>query len=345
MKSRLPILAAALLVVVCVLAVLIAVLHPDADRALAALGADAPHVVGLGLIVNQASLDAAFRGFKVLFNAAFAGGPSQYQDVAMVVPSNTKKETYAWLGSITRFREWLGDRVIQNLSVHDYTIRNKSFENTVGVDRDDIEDDTIGVYAPIFSQLGLDAKTHPDELVFALLAAGFTTTCYDGQYFFDTDHPVLDAAGNPQSVSNHGGGASTPWFLLSTKRMLKPLIFQKRREYQLVAMDDAKDENVFSRKEYRYGVDARCNVGYGLWQLAFGSKVTLDATGYAAARSAMMSFRGDNAKPLGIIPDLLVVPPSLEGAGLTLLQAEKNANGADNIYRNTARLLVCPWLA
>ena len=110
-------------------------------------------------------------------------------------------------------------------------------------------------------------------------------------------------------------------------------------------MDNPEDEGVFMRKELRYGVDARLNVGYGLWQMAYASKQTLDATAYGAARAAMMSFKGDNGKPLGVVPDLLVVPPSLEGTGLTILQAEKNAAGADNIYRNTARLLVSPWLA
>ena len=37
--------------------------------------------------------------------------------------------------------------------------------------------------------------------------------------------------------------------------------------------DSAKpgDDNVFFKKEFIYGVDARCNAGYGLWQLAFGS--------------------------------------------------------------------------
>ena len=43
-------------------------------------------------------------------------------------------------------REWIGDREIQNLSASDYTIKNKDYELTVGVDRNDIEDDTLGIY-------------------------------------------------------------------------------------------------------------------------------------------------------------------------------------------------------
>lgn len=297
------------------------------------------------MIINRANLVALFTGFKTVFNEAFSTAESHFAQVAMTVPSSTKRETYAWLGASTRFREWIGERVVQNLANHDFTIVNKSFENTVGVDRDDIEDDTYGVYRPLLSQLGQDAKTHPDELIFALLAAGFASLCYDGQYFFDSDHPVVDAAGAEQSVSNTGGGAGTAWYLLDASRAIKPFIWQSRAEYNFVAMDQPDDEAVFNRKQYRYGIDGRGNAGYGLWQLAYGSKVALDATNYAAARAAMMSFKGDHGKPLNVKPTLLVVPPSLEKAGLEVLQAERLANGATNIYRGTASLLVTPWLA
>lgn len=298
-----------------------------------------------GIMINRANLNAIFTGFNTAFNDAFAGAQSDWNQVAMEVPSTQAQEQYAWLGSTTRFREWIGDRVIQNLKSHDFTIKNKSFENTVGVDRDHIEDDTFGVYKPMFSQLGQDAKNHPDELIFALMAAGFNSLCYDGQYFFDTDHPVVQADGSSASVSNFGGGAGTAWYLLDATKMVKPFIFQKRKDYKLLKMDQDTDEAVFNQKLFRYGVDARCNAGYGLWQLAYASKQTLDATAYGAARTALMSMKGDSGKPLGVRPSLLVVPPSLEKAGLEILQAEKNANGADNIYRGTAKLLVTPWLS
>lgn len=296
------------------------------------------------MIINRTNLAAAFKGFNTLFNGAFAGAPSQWAAVAMSVPSTGTEETYAWMGTTTRFREWAGDRVIQNLKSHDWTIKNKDYENTIGVDRNAIEDDKLGVYAPLFQQMGMDAKQHPDELVFALLKAGFSGLCYDGQYFFDTDHPVLQADGSSASVSNSGGGSGEPWFLICANRAVKPIVLQKRKDYQFVSMDDPTDESVFSRKEFRYGIDARVNVGYGLWQLAYGSKQTLDATAYGAARAAMMGFKGDHGKPLGIIPDLLVTTPANEKAALDVLNAEFLANGATNVYRNTAKLLVSPWL-
>ncbi len=297
------------------------------------------------MIINKTNIDAVSIGFKTIFNNAFKEISSDFDKIAMTVNSSAKAETYAWLGKTTKFKEWLGDRVIQNLEAHDYTIKNKSFENTVGVDRDDIEDDSYGVYNPMIAQLGADAKSHPDELIFNLLKNGFDSKCYDGQYFFDADHKVINATGEEVSVSNSGGGSGTSWFLLSAEGPIKPLIFQKRRDYQFVSKTNVNDDNVFHQKQFLYGVDARVNAGYGLWQLAYGSKQTLDATNYAAARSALMGMKGDNGKPLNIKPSILVVPPSLEGKALEILNAERNSSGATNVYRNTAKLLVTSWLA
>jgi phage major head subunit gpT-like protein len=297
------------------------------------------------MLINRQNLVLLTTGFKTVFQKAFDTTPSTFERLAMVVPSTTSAENYGWLGAFPRFREWVGDRVIQNLRQHDFTIRNRDFELTIGVDRNSIEDDQYGIYNPMFASMGEQSKTHPDELVYALLKDAFGRIGYDGQYFFDTDHPVLDADGVEQSVSNVQAGAGTPWFLIDTSRAIKPLIFQKRKDYKFTRMDSDQDEAVFARKEFRYGIDARVNTGLGLWQLAFASQQPLDAANYGAARAAMMSFKADGGKPLNIRPTLLVVPPSLETAAFNVVQAEKLASGADNPHKKTAEVLNTAWLA
>lgn len=296
------------------------------------------------MIINNANLNKIRVGFTTLYNASMLAAAPQYKKVAMEVNSAGSEEKYGWLGTSTRFKEWVGDRVLQNLKEHDFSIKNKRFENTVSVGRDDIEDDKLGVYTPMFQQLGYDSAMHPDELVFSLMAAGFTSLCYDGQYFFDTDHPIVLADGTVGTYSNSGGGAGAPWFLLDTSKPIKPFIFQKRRDYKLTSKMDENDDNVFMKSQYVYGVDARVNAGYGLPQLAYGSKQTLDATSYQAARTAMLSAKSDGGKPMGITPNLLVVGPSNEAAARKLVSSETNANGEDNIYFGTAEILVVPYL-
>ena len=294
--------------------------------------------------INRANLAHLFTGYKATFQKAFGDVQSDYKQIALPVPSTTSKESYPWLGQTTGFREWIGDRVIQNLALHDYTIKNKTFENTVGVTREAIEDDSYGVFSPLMGQLGQDAAQHPDTLVFELLKNGFSQKCFDGQYFFDSDHPVM-RDGKETSVSNTHGGTGTPWFLLDTTRVIKPLLFQKRRDYKFTSLIDDKDENVFMRKEYVYGVDARANVGFGLWQLAYASRQTLDGAAFNDVFAQMQSFKGDHGRPLGIRPKLLVVPPTLRAQALEVVQAERNAAGATNINRGAVDVLVTAWLA
>lgn len=309
------------------------------------------------MLINQANLRVVFEGFNTSFNKGFEGAKSHHKDVAMTVPSAAGNNTYGWLGQFPKLREWIGDRVVKNLVAHSYAVENRTFENTIAVPRKTLEDDQYGIYGPMFTEMGRTTAQHPDELIFSLLAAGFTTACYDGQNFFDTDHPIGSASGNPASVSNMQDGAGTPWFLLDASRAIKPMLFQTRIPYTFTSMDGDSDDNVFWRDQYIYGVRARVNAGFGLWQLAFASKAELAADNYEAARAAMMELKGDEGRPLGIQPDTLVVPPSLEGAALRLLNngtrivVADNGSGTmtpvpvTNEWAGTAKHIVTPWLA
>lgn len=297
------------------------------------------------MLITPTSLHALFTGFQTAFQQGFGSVQSQWNLVAMETPSTASEETYGWMKDIPGFREWIGPRVIHNLEGAGYTIRNKPWEMSIGVDRDDIEDDKFGIFAPMFSEMGRQTAEFPDTLVFPFLKTGFSTPCYDGQYFFDTDHPVIAEDGSTVSVSNVQSGSGEPWFLMDLSRMIKPIVYQKRRSFNFVRMDAPNSELVFRQKKYEYGVDGRANVGFGFWQLAFGSKATLDHDNYAAGRAAMRSLKRDHGSPLGVNPTHLVVGPSLEGKGRQIVENQRKANGEDNEWKGTAQLLVVPWLA
>jgi len=292
------------------------------------------------MIINQASLEGISRTFSTIFNAAFDSAESQIDLIAMRVPSTGSSVDYKFLADDSTMREWIGERFIKNLSGASYTIKNKSFEKTIEVDRDDIEDDQIGVYAPHIQNIAQAAKQHPDILGFGLLKSGFDEVCFDENPFFSTAHPV-----GKKSVSNMAAGTNTPWFLMDLSRPLKPLIHQIRKTPEFVAMTNPNDANVFMMKKFLFGVDDRKNMGFGLWQLAYGSKEPLTPETYAAARAAMASFTRDDGKvPLGITPTHLIVPGKLESAGRTVLEAQLVGGGNSNIWYNTAKLVVSPWL-
>jgi phage major head subunit gpT-like protein len=295
------------------------------------------------MIINQTNLDNIYVAMNAIFNAAFEGAPSFYDKIAMNVPSNTRSNDYKFMLQFPMLQEWEGDRIIKSLAASNFTIVNKDYEAAIEVDRNDIDDDQIGIYNPIIAELGRAAKQHPDKLIADLLTAGFSTACFDGEYFFDTDHSVANA-----NVSNTGGGSSSPWFLLDLSRGIKPFIFQQRTVPALTRQDKMDDENAFMRKKFRYGVDYRGAAGYGLWQLAYGSKTSLTESLYAAARAAMMAFKNDEGVPLGITPTHLVVPPTYEKVAKEILQADilgvTGEGSKTNVWRGTAELLVIPWL-
>lgn len=296
------------------------------------------------MIINHNNLSAAFNGFKTAFNTGFRDAQPEWSQVASRVPSTTLIENYGWLGQFPRVREWVGEKVVRNLSASKYTLTNKDFEDTVGVDRNHLEDDQYGFYSTIFQEQGYAASTYPDEQVFTLLAnahAGTYGLAYDGQYFFDTDHPV-----NGSSVANYtDSGSGSRWYLLDVQRPLKPLVWQVRKEPQLLSMNTPNDERVFMQRQFRFGIEARGAAGFGFWQTAYCYRGALNATNYEAVRAAMMAMMSDEGRPLGIKPGLLVVPPSLEGSARAVVGLSTLSGGGENPWYNTAKILVSPWLS
>jgi phage major head subunit gpT-like protein len=293
------------------------------------------------MLVTAAALDALRTQFRADFNTGFQGYKPTWGQVATYIASSTQSNTYGWLRDFPRLREWIGDKVVNSLAEGAYAIANRDFEDTVGVKRKNIQDDVLGIYSPMMQGLGQSAAEFPDELVWGLLAAGFDTPCWDGNNFFDSEHPI-GATGTFYSNVVAGGGA--PWFLMDTTRPLKPLIYQERQKPTFVAMTDPMDEAVFMRGEYRYTCELRANAGFGFPQLAFASELPLIGDNYSSLRQAMTSQVGETGRKLNIKPNLCVVGPSNRAAAKQLFQAALIVGGGDNIFYKDVDVLEVPWL-
>lgn len=303
-----------------------------------------------GMLVNKETIGNVFISLKTTFNNAFDSAPSVWNKIAMLVPSTSSQNDYAWLSKFPRMRKWIGDKNVKALEASKYSVINDDFEATVEVDRNDIEDDQLGMYGPQAQMAGQSAKQLPDEIVMDLVNNAFLALCYDGQYFIDSDHPVKGADGVMAAISNKGtvklscasqvlaqasfglarttmrkfkddegrplnitpsvllvppalgdtaralmindrlddGKANpykgtaevvedarltsdTAWFLLDTTKPIMPFIFQERKKPVFVQQTDQNADDVFSRKKFKFGAEARAAGGYGFWQLAFGS--------------------------------------------------------------------------
>lgn len=155
--------------------------------------------------VNASTLIGLQKTFRALFRESFESTRTMWPMFAMKTESSNASESYQWLGSLAALREWVDVKQIDELRGFDYTIPNLDWELTIGVDRNHIEDDQLGLYRPRINDLSVKAAQHPDKLLSAARAAGAATLCYDGQYFHDTDHVI----GESGTFSNKLTGTGT----------------------------------------------------------------------------------------------------------------------------------------
>jgi phage major head subunit gpT-like protein len=135
-------------------------------------------------------LQAFFTQLDMRYQQGYQRRKTYWQDFAELAPSSTESNTYAWLAELPGLRKWIGPKLARNIAARAYALVNVDFENTFTVDRNKIEDDTAGIYGRSAELQGDAAARWPDDLITDALIAGTTTLGYDGQFFFDVDHPV-----------------------------------------------------------------------------------------------------------------------------------------------------------
>lgn len=128
-------------------------------------------------------------------------GASWVSRTSRLFPSNQESETYAWLGQVPSMREWIGGRQPKGFTDKSYTIKNKKYESTLDVLCEDIRRDKTGQIMIRVGEQVTRANAHWAKLLSALIVAGDSTVCYDGEYFFDTDHSEGDSGSQSNAIS------------------------------------------------------------------------------------------------------------------------------------------------
>lgn len=140
-------------------------------------------------------------------------------DVSNLFASDQASETYNFLGQSPAMREWVGGRHAKGFKGEGLTIVNKHYEATIEVQKRDARRDKTAQIQARIEEFSDRAVTHWASLVSTALLAGAATVCYDGQYFFDTDHSEgasgvqsnsisVDISNLPAAV--HGAAATAP---------------------------------------------------------------------------------------------------------------------------------------
>lgn len=299
-------------------------------------------------LVNESRLRAIFTGLSTVFNNAMLAATLDYEKTCMVVPSTGRGMDYTWLSRFPRMRMWSDDKHVKALAIDSYYIPNQNFESTIAVDRNDIEDDQLGIYNVQAQMMGQSAGELFGIIANDLKNNGFTANGIDGVPFYGT-HTLVDSNNTSHTYSNLGSNAlsastfaaaqaslgagriaimkmedsegvnlglmpdtlevppaleatarllatsptlldlspnpyqgtvqvivnpgitnDASWFLHVTSKSMKPFIIQSRQTPQFVSQTSMENDAVFNRREFKYGVEARCAGAYGFWQLSYG---------------------------------------------------------------------------
>jgi phage major head subunit gpT-like protein len=137
------------------------------------------------------------KGLRSEFFNRFDNASTHFTDLATRIQSTSDSETYRWLGTVPKMREWGTGRLAKGLGTESYSVDNLKYESTIEVDRDEIADDQTGQIRIRVGEMALRAATHKDFLIAQLLnnGAGAGFTSYDGVPFFAANHSS-GASGN-----------------------------------------------------------------------------------------------------------------------------------------------------
>lgn len=158
--------------------------------------------------LNAAGIAAVTTGFRRFFSMGLNAVKPKYAAFAFQIQSTGSSTKVIIPGGLPGAREWVGSRHIKRLTNYIHELENKRYELTVAVDRDQFEDDEVGMYSSEVQAMGAKIAMDPDKRISNLLVTGFTATCFDGVAFFSDAHPIL-ATGATQSNKGTAALAAT----------------------------------------------------------------------------------------------------------------------------------------
>ena len=154
----------------------------------------------MSLIKGQATLE---RGLRAEFQKALQYQPNPILDsLFMNINSTGADEKYGWLGAVDSLVEWKDEKTVKSVIDHTYTVVNTPYEATIGVDRFDLADDSVGGAFMRTRDLTIRGRMFPQKLLLETIIAN--PTCYDGKAFFANDHEEGDSGAQDNLLTGTG---------------------------------------------------------------------------------------------------------------------------------------------
>lgn len=163
--------------------------------------------------------------------------------VSNLFTSDQESETYKWLGQSPQMREWLGGRSAKGFRENGITIINKEFEATLEVQISELRRDKTGQIMVRVAELAERTNSHWAKLLATLIENGESTVCYDGQFFFDTDHLEGDSGSQSNDITFDATVTTAP-----TAGEMQSAILKATEQLLLLKDDQAEPMNEMARE-------------------------------------------------------------------------------------------------
>ena len=150
------------------------------------------------MLITPSNINFIFYGLDLRFQKAYQQAPTYWDKFAEKVTSTTDTQYYAWTDRIPKMREFLGERQVQNVIAQLQAVKNKTYELTIGMKRTTIEDDQFNLYGGTPESMAYEAARWPDDIMLTAVTSGQTALGFDGQPFFNANHPTDSA--NPATA-------------------------------------------------------------------------------------------------------------------------------------------------
>lgn len=185
------------------------------------------------MVINASTLDALFISFSKQFADAYlTEAQPLLEQIGSRIPSNTRDQRYPIVQSISgAMRQWGGtgsqspERQAQNIVVDGFVATNLKWENSLTIERTDLEDDQYGVYSSmLIPNLARHAKLLPDLQIAGVINANPNT--YDSVAFFSSSHPI-DPSGMNTGTQSNTSGSSNPLNATNLQKAIAAMMLLK----------------------------------------------------------------------------------------------------------------------
>jgi phage major head subunit gpT-like protein len=144
-----------------------------------------------------------------------------WMQIATEVTSDTTKSIFPWTELIPDFRKWTGERRVHRPIVRFQELVNEPYEDTIEMPAETVADDTLRLYKSQVDMMGEAASNLWNRITVDTIKRGLTDTVYDGQFFFDTDHPKDPESAGAGTYSNKLNTALTLTNFRAARRQMR----------------------------------------------------------------------------------------------------------------------------